>query len=337
MASYAGVFDDGWDALRARRLERQRASGLLPADTALSARDPEVPAWADVEDREWWLRRMQVYAAQVEGMDRGVGQIVDELTEQAVLEDTIVVFLSDNGACAEEIPLGGPDSVARRRPLVPASTRDGRPVRVGNGPTIEPGPEDTFASYGRAWANLSNTPFRLYKRWVHEGGIACPLIVHWPGGQLCDGAVTAVPFQLPDFVPTILDAVGVTHPASREPELLAPEGESMLAVLRGEEVDRGTATLYWEHIGNCALRRGDWKLVREYLGDWELYDLAESRTEEHNLAPDRPELVAELVAAWQAWADRVGVVPREEILRLHARRDGVPEASRVGERTAEAR
>jgi arylsulfatase A-like enzyme len=337
VSAYDGVFDAGWDALREQRLARQRQEGLLDGDAELSARDPDVAAWDDVEDKQWWLRRMQVYAAQVQRLDGGVGQILNELERHGALENTLVVFLSDNGACAEELPLGDPAAFAARRTLVPGQTRDGRTIRVGNFPDIDPGPEDTYASYGRAWANLSNTPFRLYKRWVHEGGIACPLIVHWPAGGLADGAVVGAPFQLPDFVPTILEATGAAYAGPSERTLLPLEGESMLAVLRGQAADRSAATLYWEHIGNCSVRRGDWKLVREYRGDWELYDLSDSRTEERDLAADKPELVAELAADWEAWATRVGVVPRETILRLYEERDGAPPGSITRQRTVEAR
>ena len=335
--AYDGAFDEGWDVLRERRLARQQREGLLGVDAQLSARDAEVDAWDEVENQAWWTRRMEVYAAQVERMDRGIGQIVSELERHGALENTLLVFLSDNGACAEELPIGDATAFAARRPLVPGQTRDGRPMRVGNTDEIEPGPEDTYSSYGRSWANLSNTPFRLYKRWVHEGGIACPLIVHWPDGRLADGGVVGAPFQLPDFVPTILEATGAAYVGPPDRALLPLEGESMLAILRGEQLDRAQASLYWEHIGNCSLRRGDLKLVREYLGEWELYDLSDSRTEEHDLAAAQPELVAQLAADWQAWADRVGVVPREEILRLYAERDGVPAESFVNQRTVEAR
>jgi arylsulfatase A-like enzyme len=336
IAAYDGVFDAGWDTLREQRLTRQQDEGIIGPEARLSERDAEVPAWDEIEDRAWWLRRMQVYAAQVDRMDRGIGLILDELERTGTLQDTIVVFLSDNGACAEELRFGDAQFAARRT-IVPGATRDGRPMQVGNDPSLDPGPEDTYCSYGRAWANLSNTPFRLYKRWVHEGGIASPLIVHWPAGGLTDGAILDAPFQLPDFVPTILELTGVAYAGPAGRDLLPLEGESMLTALRGVPDGRAEPTLFWEHIGNCSLRRGDLKLVREYLGPWELYDLSESRTEEHDLAAERPQLLAELVAEWEAWADRVGVVPREQILRLYARRDGEPEHSRVGERTVQAR
>jgi arylsulfatase A-like enzyme len=328
IAAYDGVYDEGWDALRERRLTRQKQEGLLGAEASLSARDSAVEAWDDVEDKAWWLRRMQVYAAQVQRMDQGIGQIRSELERQGVLDDTLVVFLSDNGACAEELPQGDPAAFAARRAIVPAETRDGRPMRVGNYVDIDPGPEDTYASIGRAWANLSNTPFRLYKRWVHEGGIASPLIVHWPGGALRNGEVLTAPFQLPDFVPTILEITGAAYAGPADRSLLPLEGESMLGVLRGAAPGREDPTLYWEHIGNSSVRRGDYKLVREHGGPWELYDLSESRTEEHDLAAEQPALLAELVADYEAWATRVGVIPREQILDIYSDRHDAPADTR---------
>jgi arylsulfatase A-like enzyme len=328
IAAYDGVFDAGWDELRERRLAKQKAEGIIGADAELSERDEHVPAWDEAEDKSWWLRRMQVYAAQIELMDRGVGRILDELERSGQLENTIVVFLSDNGACAEELPQGDPARFAARRATVPGQTRDGRPMRIGNYVEIEPGAEDTYASIGRAWANLSNTPFRLYKRWVHEGGIASPLIVHWPGGGLRDGEIATAPFQLPDFVPTILEITATPYagPAGRD---LAPlEGQSMLGVLRGKDDDRIEPVLHWEHIGNSSVRRGDYKLVREHGGPWELYDLSESRTEEHDLAGERPELLADLIADYEAWANRVGVIPREQILAIYAHDKDAPADTR---------
>jgi arylsulfatase A-like enzyme len=337
IAAYDGVYEAGWDRLRERRLQRQKAEGLLDADAELSERDPGVPAWDGVDGQQWWTRRMRVYAAQVDRMDRGIGAILAELERLALIEETIIVFLSDNGACAEELPIGDPERFATRREIIPGQTRDGRPIRLGNRPEIVPGAEDTYCSYGRAWANLSNTPFRLYKRWVHEGGIASPLIVHWPAGELADGAIVAAPFQLTDLVPTILEVTGAPYAAPARLQAPPLEGRSMLGLLRSGEDERTDVTLYWEHIGNSSVRCGRWKLVREYRGPWELYDLEESRTEEHDQAGERHELVAELACAWDAWADRVGVIPREQILRLYERRDGQPEGSLVSQDTWSAR
>ena len=195
----------------------------------------------------------------------------------------------------------------------------GAPLRIGNSPDIEPGPEDTYASYGRAWANLSNTPFRFYKRWVHEGGISTPLIVHWPAGGLGPRIVDDA-FQLTDVVPTVLEATGAEYPASyASHDPLPLEGRSMLPALRGERVEPGT--LYWEHIGNTAIRRGRFKLVREHGQPWELYDIDTDRAELANVAASHSHVVAELAAAWQAWANRVGVIPWERVQEIY-RREG---------------
>jgi len=321
VAAYDGVYEAGWDELREQRLRRLRDEGVLGEESPLSERDPGQPAWAETRHRDWEARRMRVYAAQVERMDRGIGRILDELAARGVLDDTIVVFLSDNGACAEVLPQGDPEEFRRKRHIVPAVTRDGAELRIGNDPAIDPGPENTYASYGQAWANLSNTPFRFYKRWVHEGGIATPLIVSWPGGGLAGGRIVTTPFQLTDVLPTLLDAVGVPYP---DGPVLPAEGRSALPALRGGDAEN--ATLYWEHIGNAAIRRGDWKLVREYPRDWELYHVGHDRSELTDLAGGHPELVAELAGEYDRWAERVGVIPRERILDLYAerRRQGIP-------------
>jgi arylsulfatase A-like enzyme len=319
IARHRGKFDAGWDELREARLKRLVAEGIMPAGTTLSDRDPTQPAWRDAPDKAWQLIRMQTYAAQIDRMDRGVARIVAALTETGALANTLFFFLSDNGASAEGLPIADPETFRHRRSIVPPATWAGAALRIGNTPDIEPGPDDTYASYGRAWANLSNTPFRFYKRWVHEGGISTPLIVHWPGGGI-EPRILNVPFQLTDIVPTVLEATGSTYPAripGRDP--LPLEGHSMLPALRGDTVE--PRTLYWEHLGNAAIRRGRWKLVREHPLPWELYDIDVDRAELHDQAAKRPEVVAELAAAWAAWANRVGVIPWERIVEIY-RRDG---------------
>ncbi|MFI7226444.1 arylsulfatase [Nonomuraea angiospora] len=313
----AGRYEDGWDAVRERRLAKMRALGILGEDAVPSPRNPLVPPWEDVEHPQWEQRRMEVYAAQVEAMDRGIGKIVEELRAAGELDNTMLVFLSDNGGCAEELPLGlGRDYVARGKRFVSAATRDGRDVYVGNRPELAPGAEDTHMSYGPGWANVSNTPFRLFKRWVHEGGVASPFIMHWPAG-LGDraGTICRDPHYLPDFVPTVLEATGAAYPVDlpgRDP--LPLEGRSMLASLRGAgDPER---CQFYEHLGNAAVRRGRWKLAREYPGDWELYDVERDPAELSDVAARHPETVRELARAWAEWAARCGVVPRERILEL---------------------
>jgi len=313
----AGRYDAGWDELREARSRRLVELGLLDAGWPMSDRDPLVPPWEEATDKEWETRRMEVYAAQVQRMDAGIGRLVASLEEAGRLDDTLFLFLSDNGGCAEDFP--DPQQAARGLAQYSrAQTRDGRPVRFGNVPAVVPGGEDTYASYGRSWANLSNTPFREYKHWVHEGGISTPLIVHWPTGLGEAGAVVHHPHQLPDVMATVLEAAGATYPRNhRGRDVLPLEGTSMLPALRGAPVPE--RNLYWEHEGNAAVRRGRWKLVRKFPGDWELYDVQLDRTELRDVAAEHPDVVAELVVLYDAWAERCGVIPRDRILERYRR------------------
>ncbi len=318
IARYRGKYDAGWDVLRSQRLQRLRAEGLVDGATALSPRDPTQPAWSEATHKAWQARRMEVYAAQVDRLDQGIGRIVAALRKAGRLDNTMFIFLSDNGASAEPLPPDGDAAAFRqRRPdLTRLATRDGRTVGIGNDPSVTPGGEDSFASYGPAWANLSNAPFRRYKRWTHEGGIATPFIVHWPAGGLCNGSIVRAPAQLVDVMPTVLEATGATYPRQHAgQDIQPPEGRSLLSALRGQGAP--DATLYWEHIGNAAIRRGRWKLVREQPQPWELYDIEHDRCEQSNLADRHPDIVRELADAWQAWADRVGVVPWETTLDIY--------------------
>lgn len=322
---YRGRFDAGWDRLREQRLERLVEEGLIEPGTKLSERDPRVPAWEDVEDADWEASRMEAYAAQVHRMDQGIGRVLDELERRGRLDDALIIFLSDNGGCAEEMP---PDKVEEFvTAFVPMklTTRHGQPVTPGNHPGMRPGDETTYQSYGRCWANLSNTPFREYKHWVHEGGIATPFLVHWPAGLGERGALRDAPAQLTDVLPTLIEVAGATYPDQRDGRPVPPaEGRSMLPLLRGE--DDPERTLLWEHEGNAGVRRGGWKLVRKYRQDWELYDIDADRSELDDLAGDHPDVVAELAAEYEAWADRCGVIPRDRVLGLYARRGhGLPE------------
>ena len=319
MARYDGAFASGWDELRDARMRRLLDEGVVDTTARLSERDPTQPAWSAAADPEWQAARMQAYAAQVDRLDQGVGRLVDALRAAGRLEDTLIIFLSDNGASDESLPKISMERFRERSDIVRVRTRDGRDVRIGNEPAIVPGPEDTYASYGRAWANLSNVPFRFYKRWVHEGGIATPFILHWPAGQLAHGAIVRTAFQLTDVVPTVLDALGLAYPREYRGQTIEPaEGRSMLAALRGEPV--ADATLFWEHTGNAAIRRGQWKLVREYPRAWELYDLSHDRSEIEDLAAGHADVVQDMAAEWQRWAERVGVIPWEVTLDLYASR-----------------
>ncbi len=325
IAKYKGRFDEGWDSLREKRLERLVASGILDKQWKLTGRDPRQPAWTDAEHKAWLANCMEVYAAQIDRMDQGIGRIIAALEEMGELDNTLVIFLSDNGACAEDIPEGvSIDELVDKLMIARSHTRDGRVVRIGNNPDIAPGPEDTYQSYGQAWANLSNTPFRLYKHWTHEGGISTPLIFHWPQGIAQKGEIRHTPGYLPDIMATLVDVAGVPYPQQLDGRSILPlEGHSLKQSFRKDAGQR--PPMFWEHEGNGAMRDGRWKLVREYPRDWELYDMEADRTETRNLAGQFPERVAAMKRAYEEWAERCGVLPRDKIVAL-MRSQGVTKA-----------
>jgi len=262
---------------------------------------------------------MEVYAAQIDRMDAGIGRIVEALKANGQLDNTLVLFLADNGGCAEELTARMKKS-AWCSEIVQQYTRDGREVRFGNSPELDPGGEDTYQSYGVPWANVSNTPFREYKHWVHEGGIATPLIAHWPVRLKNAGALRHHPGQLPDVMAPFLDVAGAEYPREYNAhEILPLEGFSLMPILESDKPGDRDA-LYWEHEGNCAIRRGKWKLVRKHGRPWELYDMETDRTEMNDLAGGHPDLVAELSAMHEAWAKRCRVVPWAELCQERKRR-----------------
>jgi arylsulfatase len=305
VARYRGKYRVGWDAVRRARHRRMVKMGLVERRWALATRDREVPAWSAVRHKDWQARRMEVYASLVERMDRGIGQILAQLQKSGQADNTLVLFLSDNGGCAEEIP------AEWRGKMFPLKTRDGRKTRVGNDPAVLPGPDDTFQSYGRGWAQASNTPFRRYKHWVHEGGIATPLIARWPA-RIKKAGLTHQAGHVIDVVPTCLDAAGVKYPARYKGHKITPvEGKSLLPAFAGKAVAR--EALFWEHEGNRAVRAGKWKLVAEHGKGWELYDLEADRTETTDLASKHPKRVREMAELYRRWARRCGVLPWAEL------------------------
>ncbi len=288
---FEGVYKTGWDRLREERYERMIEMGLVDKSWPLSPRDEEVPAWEDAPHKEWEAHRMAVYAAQVYSMDQGTGHIIDALKRKGKFENTLIIFLSDNGASPEVIQ--GTD------------TRHGYFERGGTTPEIFPGGPDTYASYGRAWANAGNTPYRRYKRWMHEGGIATPFIAHWPEVIKPNQVVHHVAHII-DLMPTFIEMAGGKYPDILNGNELTPlEGISFLPLLQGREQEQHQ-TLYWEHLGYKAIRHGNWKLVAE--GDnWELYDLENDRTELNDLASEFPGKVKHMAEMWEKWALRTNV------------------------------
>lgn len=318
---FAGMYDGGYAPIREARIERLLELGLIDPEWEPA---PLVGDWDEEPDQAWQARCMEVYAAMIFSMDRAIGRVVDELERTGRLDNTLILFLHDNGGCAEEYgrqrngdgprpdeptfePLADDYLQPRMRPL---QTRDGFPVRSGRG--VMPGAADTDLGYGEEWANVSNVPFRLYKHFVHEGGIASPLIVHWPAGiaeDLRSGLVTE-PSHLIDIMATAVELTGADYPSVvDEVEIHPLEGVSLAPAFRDEPIERA-APLFWEHAGNRAVRAGDWKLVARGAGrDWQLYDMANDRTETHDISGEHPEVVAELAAEWDAWAERAWVKP----------------------------
>jgi arylsulfatase A-like enzyme len=303
IAKYRGKFKAGWDALRKERHRRMVEMKLIDAAWPVPPRDAREMPWAEIDPAhlDWFDGRMAVYAAMIEQMDRGIGAIMDAVRARADRDNTVIMFLSDNGGCAEELYARG-----NAAEDFPRQTRAGAPVRPGNEPTIMPGPEDTYASYGMDWAGYSNTPFRLFKSFVHEGGIATPLIVWWP--SRIKAAVTHEPGHIIDVMPTVLELSRGTYPAEfKGNQILPMEGRSLTPVLAG--VTRPAATYVWEHEGNRAIRQGDWKLVSRLPGAWELYNLKSDRTETRDRSKEMPDKVEALAALYEKEAQRTGIKP----------------------------
>ncbi|MBW3634974.1 MAG: arylsulfatase [Armatimonadetes bacterium] len=287
IAKYRGRYKKGWDVLREERLRRQIASGISRKEWEMAPRDARVPAWESEADQDLFDLKMAVYAAQVDRMDQNIGRLLAKLDEMGVRDNTLVFFLSDNGACAELIH----------------RSREG----------ALPGVRLSFESYGIGWANLGSTPFRLYKHWTHEGGIATPLIACWPK-TIRAGGLRHEPGHVIDIMATCVDVAGATYPTQRNGKAVpAMEGTSLRPLFEGKALQRPTP-LFWEHEGNRAVRDGRWKLVSRFnTGNaWELYDMEADRTEMHNLASAQPQRVQTMSAQYESWAKRCGVLPWEQ-------------------------
>jgi len=297
---YRAKYAMGWDALREERHRRMITLGIVDRRWPLTPRDSRVKPWEQEPSKQWHQQRMEVYAAQIDVMDQGIGRIMEKVRQVGAERNTLVMFLADNGGCAEEIG-------SHWKGLhIPERTFAGRPVQLGNNPNIMPGPEETYQSYGIGWANASNTPFRLYKHWVHEGGIATPFIAYWPGVITEGGRRTNQVGHVIDVMPTCVELAKIRYPASLGGyKLTPPAGRSLVPIFRGQT--RQIGQLFWEHEGNRAVRSGKWKLVSKYPGPWELYDMETDRTEMNNLAEKFPVMVEGLSSAYENWAKQANV------------------------------
>ncbi len=289
VSKYADRYRDGWAPLRQERYARLQELGIIRPAWALSPPDERAADWdtLDQPTRDLMAAKMAVYAAQVDRMDQGVGKVLDALEAKGELDNTLVLFLSDNGACHEGGPLG-------------FDRRDGKGGELGG--------VDSYQSYGLSWSNASNTPFRRHKHWVHEGGIATPLIAHWPDRIKAANTLNHDVGHIVDIMPTLCEAAGATYPETYRGRAITPTvGRSLMPLLEGG-TRRPHEILHWAHEGNHAIRSGKWKLVMERDHPWELYDMEADRSELHDQAAARPQVLAELRGAFERWAAEVGVV-----------------------------
>ena len=316
---YEDKFDLGWDRLRRQRYQRLTKMG--PTRSGTSRSETRVPAWENAENKAWQARRMAVYAAMVDRMDQGIGQMVEALEETGQLENTLILFLSDNGGSLESFGWVENRTYADNRGVEPSAsgevqtslyprvTREGEPIQLGNVPEYIPA-DTTYQAYGRPWANVSNTPFREYKSMVHEGGIATPMIAHWPAGIEREGELERQPGHIVDLMATAVDLGNAAYPDTVQGSGVRPiQGISLMPALQRGDLTR-EEPLFFEHRGNRALRDGKWKAVAQGpSAPWELYNMDADRTETNDLSEKYPERLEEMTQTADAMARRFHAVP----------------------------
>jgi arylsulfatase len=333
---YEGKYDEGWDELRKRRFEKARELKVIGEESRLSLRDESVPAWEDAPHKEWESSKMEVYAAMVDCMDQGIGRIISALKENEEFDNTIIFYLQDNGGCAEERGTKGEKRPVYAdakgiNPMKPGELQDktapkytrfsGEPVMHGIG--VFPGPPNTYIGYGEPWANASNTPFRIYKHWMQEGGISSPLIVSWPDGIKNRNRICNSVTHIMDIMATCVDVTSANYPEEfNGHKITSLGGISLKPALIDKKLMRETP-LFFEHEGNRAVRWGKWKLVSKAtehprerfnvnklaLEDYELFDMAIDRSETYDLAMEEPGLVQQMAEMWLDWATEVKAIP----------------------------
>lgn len=335
VAKYVPVYEEGWDKLREDRLEQLKKLGVLPESSLLSPRSliphPQKaareglkntkvnPPWDSLDParREDLAHRMAIYAAMIEHMDRDVGRVVEDLRTHDDLHNTIIFFLSDNGACAEWAPFGSDDTLKYPAGDGTKGTGHGRPgsaddlaiLHTGSSLQLMGQPGGTGIAYGSGWANMCNTPFRMYKHYDHEGGISTPLIVHWPDGIKDKNVFRQQVGHVIDFMPTVVELSGAKYPTEFSGHQILPmEGRSLVPAFSDQPVERNE--LCWEHENNRAIRIGDLKLVSLAGEPWELYDMSKDREELNNLASEMSSKAKAMADLWQQWAERCHVFPK---------------------------
>ncbi len=298
IARYRGKYLKGWDTLRAERYRRMLKEGILDSSVLLSPRDERSPSWDTLteEQKKMWDLRMAVYAAMIERMDQNIGKVLDQLEKMNESDNTLIIFLSDNGGCHEVMETQ-------------------KKVTGLYGETGTPG---SFDSYEIPWANVSNTPFRMFKHWVHEGGISTPFIAYYPV-KLSKGVISGQTGHITDIMPTLIEISGGKYPSEyKDRNILPLEGISLMPALTGNELKRDNP-IFWEHEGNRAMRDVDWKIVSLYDNNakkfkaWELYNMKNDRSELNDLSSKYPEKITRMINVYETWAARTGVVSRETL------------------------
>ena len=296
---YKGKYMDGWQNQRLRRLKRMKEMGIINSDLELTPQDSQEWDSLSEEKKKEMDLRMAIYAAQIDRIDQNIGRLVAYLKKMNIIENTVIFFLSDNGGTSGGGEFGGgPENILETK-------------------------KGIFLSYGRVWGNVSNTPFRKYKCWVHEGGIATPLIVNWPQGIPGRNQGTFVREYgfIQDIMATCIDLADTQYPEKFNGKNITPiSGKSLLPLIKGEEKRIHEEPIFWEHEGNKALRQGKYKLVQDYERDkqnnWELYDLEKDPTEMNDLSEEMSEKVKGMRSLYKEWAERNQVVPLDSILKL---------------------
>jgi arylsulfatase len=287
IAKYKNTYTAGWDTLRENRYNKLLELGIIDSSTLLSARDDKVPAWDTVQNKQRWIGLMAAYAAMIDRMDQNLGRLFDMLEEKGIANNTMIIFLSDNGGCAEAIKLGDTEA----------------PI----------GSPDSYWGYDKPWANFSNIPFRRFKKWNHEGGISSPFIIKYPAKVKEPGSITHQPAHITDLMATVLEASHTAYPGNGHLKPL--DGISLLPVLAGK-TRQGHEYIFWEHEGNKAVRHGNWKLVKEHRGEWELYNLADDHSETNDLSEKYPDKAAALKNKWLEWAEHCHVVEVDSLWKM---------------------
>lgn len=304
ISKFDNLYKKGWDYIRTARHEEQIHLGVVPEDWEISPRDSSSYDFKFCKYPEWESRRMATYAAQIYSMDKAIGQITKKLESLNIINDTLIMFMSDNGGCAEFLK---EDTSTESWGRYNIPTVDGRKINIGNNPLIEPGSDDTFMSYDIAWANVSNTPFRLFKSWVHEGGISTPFLISWPN-QIPKKEIRHCPIHFIDIMATIAEIIDIKYPDEYKNNKIHPiQGESFNSSFTNNYWTR-TTPLWFEHEGNRALRIDDWKLVNRYGNEWELYNITDDRTEQNDFSKKEKKRLKQMIRKWDSKAKEINII-----------------------------